>query len=67
MVSITREIVATCGSILNMMEHKIRHTKSTVVVKYNNDYDLIVDHFMDTLPYDARMRAIKDYPCVIAT
>ena len=65
MVFITKEIVEKCGCIIGMMENRIRHTKSMLVVKYNNDYDFITDCFMETLPDDVRMDANKNYPCVI--
>ena len=48
-----------------MLTYKIRHTKSELVVKYNNDHDCITDYFVETLPYDVRRDANGNYPCVI--
>ena len=47
-----------CCIYVSSIERKIRNTKSMVIVKYENDDDLITNFFLDTLLCEVR-RDIK--------
>ena len=57
--------IQRCEERIDHVHHLIETTKSIIVVKCNNEFNLLKDLYLDSLPDEIGQHVQKTYPCIV--